>query len=243
MKFESTTLIAVLLIIGGCSDKNAQEPQSRRQKSSSIDKLAMEPQFVWLSTLSRLYPDEYKTVNALIQEKSDEGASILETRIALADALKPIMSQHKESAMKASDGALIKYLARNTRVATALLSQDVKACRDVFHGDLDPTVSLPDRTWKLMSEATSQLLIASHEGEEKPIQRTDTILTKTDYQAWRVGMEKAGADADTFAIITDPARKAAATPTQQCQVRSIMMEGALGLQPPIAAKITLNVLR
>jgi hypothetical protein len=55
-------------------------------------------------------------------------------------------------------------------------------------------------------------------------------------------MESVGADATTFAIISDPARKAAASPSDLCRVRVQMMKGALKLSKPLTAKITLNVL-
>jgi hypothetical protein len=123
-----------------------------------------------------------------------------------------------------------------------LLVRDTKACTDVFRGNLDPATGLPDAIWKLMSESTAQLLIAPHDAETHPVKHGDSRLSVEDFQQWRIGMESAGANSNTFAIICDPARKAAATAGDLCRVRVQMMKGALNLPMALTARIALNVL-
>jgi hypothetical protein len=234
-------------LIGGCDQPQAsstsREGSARADAADLVIKeLAADPQFVWFSTLKRLYPSDYAEVADALRTQIADADDIVAARVAMAEAVKPIMLRHKEAAKLASDKQLVEYLRRNTRVAEALAGEDVKACNDVFHGALDPRIELPNSTWKLMSEATAQLLIAAKDGETAKTARSDNRLSKEDFAAWTVAMEKVGANTDTFDLINNPARKAAATDEEKCRVRIQMMKGALGLPEPLAAKIMLSVL-
>lgn len=226
------------------STRNEQAETARSDEADSvIRRLTADPQFTWFSTLQGLFPSDYATVQNTLRTEITDADNVVSARIAMAEVVKPIMARHKETAILASDKELVEYLRRNTLVAEALAGEDAKACTDVFRGALDPRTDLSNGTWKLMSEATAQLLIASKDGETVQVRRSDNGLSKKDYAAWRVEMEKVGADVDTFDLLTNPARKAAATDKEKCRVRVQMMRGALGLPEELAARILLNVLR
>jgi hypothetical protein len=238
-------VVAMAVLASGCDrPKNSAASIEARssEANATIEKITADPQLAWLSTLRRLYPSEYAEIREKLQKQIAQENSLVGARMAMADAIKPIMARHKEAAKHASDKELVEYLRRNTRVAEALARDDVRACTDVFHGALDPRTELPDETWKLMSEATAQLLVAAKQGEVEPARRDHFGLSPNDYAAWRVEMEKVGADADSFDLITNPERKASATDEEKCRVRIQMMKGALALPKTLAARITLNVL-
>jgi hypothetical protein len=248
MKFRYVAL-GFILSMTACQQKEnediTQTSHSRQAGSEMgpvLEQLEKEPQFVWLTSLHKLYPKEYQTIKESMQRLSDEGADLRTAEVSLADAVKPIMAGHRDSMKAASDQDIVSYLRRTTALTEALLNQDPKACTDIFHGNLDPDANLPDSTWTLMSEATAQLLRAAHSAEASPVERADVTLTAEDFQDWRRTMESVGANADTFEIISSPARKATATMAEQCKVRVQMMRGALKLPEPLAAKIMLATL-
>lgn len=248
MKSGFLVAVAILPLLASCNKKADPQPDppkvseiAKVQGQSVLAEFVGDPQFKWLTTLSRLYPEEHQGVEAAMREQIATGATLIDAKRAMMDAVKPIMLRHKEALATTSDDQLIEYLRINTLVAERLLNEDTKACTDVFHGNLAPEVERPDAIWKLMSDATAQLLIAAHEAERNPLPARDTHLSPEDFQLWRVQMEGAGATPDTFALLSDPVRKASATDDEKCRVRVVMMRGALALPKTLAAKIALNV--
>lgn len=248
LRVSVAIIVALSELTGGCgqpqSTRTEQGQSARGVKADSVIKeLTADPHFGWFSTLERLYPSDYAIVRGTLKTQISDANDIVSARVAMAEALKPIMAQYRKAARFASDKDLVEYLRRNTRVAEALAGENAKACTDVFHGSLDPSIELPDSTWQLMSEATIQLLVAAKGGEVTKMRRTDGHgLSKQDFASWTIEMEKVGADADTFDLINNPRRKAVATYEDKCRVRIQMMKGALSLPEPVAAKIMLKVL-
>lgn len=242
--------LALMLFLVACqkAEKSPETPPSDLTvsdavKSSSIaSTLAKDPQFSWLTVMRDNYPAEFEKVEEQLQT-INSGDDINASKLAMASLVKPFMDAHRTAARAAPDADLVAYLRKNTVVAESLLKSDPKACTDVFKGGLDPETTFPDTTWKKMSDATAQLLLTARAAEKSPTARNDVSLTQEDVQIWYQGMQSIGAGQDTFALLNDPARKAAATPFEKCRVRVQMMRGALALPEPLAAKIILNILR
>lgn len=243
--------LALMLLLAACqkADKSPQAPPFDAKatdvpsSSSVASTLANDPQFGWLAVMRGNYPAEFAKVEDGLRQTIDRGADLNASKLAMASLVKPFMDTHRTAARAAPDADLVAYLRANTAVAEALLKSDPKACTDVFQGSLDPATTLSDTTWKQMSDATAQLLRTARAAEKSPTARGDVSLTQEDVQTWYQGMQSIGAGPDTFAFLNDPARKAAAAPSEKCRVRVQMMKGALALPEPLAAKITLNVLR
>jgi len=243
--------LALMLLLVACqkAEKPPETPPSGSEvpgadRSSSIaSTLANDPQFSWLAVMRENYPAEFSKVEDELRQTIDRGADLNASKLAMASLVKPFMDAHRRAARAAPDADLVAYLRENTAVAEALLKSDPKACTDVFQGGLDPATTLSDTTWKQMSDATAQLLRTARAAEKSPTSRGDVSLTQEDVQTWYQGMQSIGAGPDTFAFLNDPARKAAATPSEKCRVRVQMMKGALASPEPLAAKITLNVLK
>ena len=250
MKIQFSAL-ALMLSLVACQkvDDSPKSPLSDKKvseshtNSSRVSTLAKDPQFGWLAVLRDNYPSEFSEVEDEMRNIIDRGADLNASKLAMASLVKPFMDAHRIAARGAPDADLVAYLRKNTAVAEALLKSDPKACNDVFKGGLDPATTLPDATWKKMSDATAQLLLTARAAKESPVVRGDVSLTQEDVRTWYQGMQSIGAGVDTFAFLNDPALKAAATPSEKCRVRVQMMKGALALPEQLAAKITLNILK
>jgi hypothetical protein len=242
--------LALMLAVAACQDSeeatNAFESEVNVAKEvaapSQISRLANNPQYGWLAVIRDLYSDEFGRVSEELQQTIEWGADITAAKLSILAVMKPFMDAHRKAARAAPDAELVDYLRANTAVAEALMKSDVKACTDVFQGMLDPTTTLPDATWRKMSDATAQLLRTARAAEKSPTTRGDVALTPEVIQAWHKGMKAIGAGPNTFDFLNDPARKATATLAEKCEVRVQMMQGALQLPEPLAAKIMLNVL-
>lgn len=248
IRFSALTLM-LLLVACKKAEKYPEIPSSDSKvadagtSSSIASTLAKDPQFSWLAVMRENYPAEFAKVEDELRMTIDRGADLNASKLAMASLVKPFMDAHRIAARAAPDADLVAYLRKNTAVAEALLKSDPKACTDVFKGVLDPATTLPDTTWKQMSDATAQLLLTARAAEKSPTTRGDITLTPKDIQTWYQGMQSIGAGPDTFALLNDPARKATATPSEKCRVRVQMMKGALALPEPLATKIMLNVLK
>jgi len=190
--------------------------------------------------------DNYPAEFAKVEQQSqtiNSGDDLKASKLAMASLVKPFMDAHRTAARAAPDTDLVAYLRMNLVVAESLLELDPKACTDVFKGGLDTETNFPDAIWKKMSDATAQLLLTARAAEKSPTVRSDVSLTPDDVQTWYQGMQRIGAGPDTFALLNDSARRAAATPYEKCHARVQMMKGALALPKPLAAKIVLNILR
>lgn len=211
------------------------------EPSSIADMLAKDPQFSWLTVMRDIYPSEFAKIDEKLRS-IDRSDDLNARKLAMASLVKPLMDAHRTVAQTAPDADIVAYLRKNTVVAETLLKSDPNACTDVFRGSLDPETTFPDATWKIISDATAQLMLTSRAAEKYPTIRNDTLLTKEDIKAWRQGMQSVGAGPGTFTLLSDPALKMAASPLEKCRVRVQMMRGALALPEPLAAKIMLNIL-
>jgi hypothetical protein len=196
----------------------------------------------WMKTLKTLHPAEYQRLNAKLEPMARRSTDMPAERLAMAREVEPFMREQKQQLGRAPDRELKEWLRRSTTVAERLLKEDPQACTDVFQGRLDPAIQLPDATWAAMSDATEQLLIAAQEAKVRPQTRELSPLELADVVEWREEMKRRGASDEMFAILSDPARKAAATPYELCQTRIAMMEAAQHLRPNLTAKIVLALL-
>lgn len=250
MKIRFGALALMLFLVSCQNSENYPEKSPSNSEvtgtdrsSSIVSTLANDPQFTWITVMRDNYPDEFIKFEEELRLTIDRGADLNASKLAMASLVKPFMDAHRTAARMAPDADLVAYLRKNTAVAEALLKLDPKACTDVFKGGLDPATILPDTTWKQMSDTTAQLLLTARAAEKFPTSRGDVSLTQEDVQTWYQGMQSIGAGPDTFALLNDPVRKAAATPSEKCRVRIQMMKGALALPEPLAAKIMLNVIK
>lgn len=242
--------LAIMLSVVACqkAEKSQKAPLSDLTVSDKADSsniaytLAEDPQFSWLTVMRDNYPEEFARVEEKLRS-INHGDDLKASKLAIVSLVKPFMDAHRVVARAAPDADLVAYLRKNTVVAESLLKSDPKACNDVFKGGLDTEATFPDAIWKQMSDATAQLLLTARAAEKFPTARNDVSLTREDVQTWYEGMQSVGADPDTFALLNDPARKAAASLSEKCRARVQMMRGALALPEPLAAKIMLNILK
>lgn len=210
-------------------------------RALTVDALEADSTLGWLRTLKEQYPDQYRAYGVKVDEVLGKNPSLVSARVELNADIQPFMAARKLQLSQTPDAELVEYLRRNTTVVERLANEDVQACTDAFHGNLRPDIQLPDATWKAMSDTTSQLLVAARAADANPTVREGVPLTPEDFSAWRREMVQVGATKGTFEILASPARKAAATASEKCQIRLIMMKAALQLPVPLAAKVALNL--
>ncbi len=248
-----TTIAAAALLFAftsACAKSSDQNGPAESEVGSNattearsvMSDISRQPNFAWLRKLKQSYPAEYSAIETLLTEQIEAGSTKVEARVAAMKTIRPFMDRHKTTALMAPDHELVEYARRNLDVAEALQKTDVKACTDVFRGNLDPTTEFSDDVWLKMSAATEQLLNASSVAEAKPVQGRNPRLLQEDIQLWSAAMESVGANQSSFALLNDRVSLEAASDADKCTVRIQMMKGALKLPQELSAKITLNML-
>lgn len=204
-----------------------------------IDQMSKVSSLRWVRALGDLYPDEYRRLGDSLERIAQGPQDIVSARISLMSEVLPFMAERKASLRSATDETLVEYLRANLAVLEHLKVENPVACVEVAQGRLNPSSELSEAGWGLMSEVTRQLLVAARAAEERPFSRPSLSLSPEEQRDWLVQVGNAGATRRTGELLRDPGAAASASPEEMCQVRILLMKGALLSPPSTAAKIVL----
>lgn len=237
--------MAVMLACAACGPSSDVDAQSGPASTGGgadtnpLDQMAGVESLGWLTTLNDLYPDEYSRLGAVVDHEVGSGSDVVAARTTLMEAFLPFMAKRKRSLRSAADELLVDYLRLNLAALEHLKTENPQACVEIAQGKLDPSTQLSQTAWTKTSEATAQLLKAAHGAEASPVARPDPTLTAEEQHKWFVEIGNAGATRRTAELLRDPAAAARASADELCQVRILLMKGALLSPPETAAKIVL----
>lgn len=194
-----------------------------------------------LNALETEFPEDFEALKREIRDAFHNGRSPSEI-VWSRTALGRVVIREMPAILRAPDDYLIDYLIAN-RDAYAIAARDMpELCNQIsagvfrFAGPPSPELA------RAMSRNTASLIHAAAASRVRPVERDLGPLTEEELTRWIEEMVQLGMTAEDAELIDNPSAMAAADPAQTCRIRQMLIDAALELPAPTAARFSAGML-